>query len=1103
MNFKVFKFENRALSLQRMLWVMLLVFNVTTYSPQIYANNSKVAIDITGTILDAENNDPIPGVSIIVENTTQGTITDENGKFSLKVADKNTVLLISFVGYETQRIVVGDQTNFTISLVSGKTLDEVVVIGYGEAKKSDLTGSVGQIKTKTVEESGYANFQQAIAGKVAGVVVSETSGQPGSALTIEIRGASSLNFSTQPLYVIDGIPLEDPNVGSLNNNAYLAGVTAASPLASINPNDIASLEILKDASATAIYGSRGANGVVLITTKSGQKGKPKIGFNYSLSMAQPLKQVDVLRGQDYARLANEIRKVRNPTDTFIPYLESDFPKLVEFDPQKAATISALTSDANLTISGGDNRSKYYLSGQYYYQQGLVKSTDFKRYNFKGTYEIDLSARLKFNTSLTYTNSQANGNLSTSILQATQRWAPVNPFYNPDGSLNVLTRAFHYGSEIYDDPTFGRIYYNPRFPITEVINGIVENPTTFGVNPASLIDGKVKGGGIVNINNNNQLLGNTTLSYKLTDDLKLSGVFGVTSYNALLENYLPSTLTPSAGGTTITQRGVASIGNLQSLKLLYQTTLSYDKKIKKHNISAVIGATAEKFTEKRQTISSQGFVNDFTGVNNIQAGQTPQAPISNYNGYQLLSSILRTSYNYAGRYYLTFSARYDGSSKFTDDNRFGFFPSIGGSWRVANEKMFRKIKAISEFKLRASYGIIGNQALGAYNTLATLSNNSVIFGNNQVNAAYFPSRLPNTALTWESTKQANVGLDLGLFKNRIDLQVDIYRKTTDDLLYNVELPGTTGFSTQTKNVASITNEGLEIALSTVNVKTKDLTWSTSFNIAFNKGVVNRLAGNQGEFLAINQLVGNTFLFTLRPGEPIGQFVGLKSLPVWNEETIKTKPATFQSTAKEGDMRFADLNNDGLLTNDDRVVIGSALPDFTGGARTELTYKNFSLNVFFNYSYGNQIFNQNAWTMTDMSGTNANNVYQRAYDSRYIILSNVSDASKLDAIKANNLVTKTAGAGALLDRREVSDYYVEDGSFIRLKDINIGYTVPNALLKKLKVGSLKVYVNLQNMATWTKYTGLNPEANTGSLSTRGLDNGSYPLFKNYRFGVNATF
>jgi TonB-dependent starch-binding outer membrane protein SusC len=1085
--------KKRHLFLKFLLFVFFLFTAIIGYAQK---------IQITGKVTD-DKGEVLPGASIAIVGTTKGAVADINGNFTIKDAPANARIMVTYTGYEPQFIEVEGRTTLDVVMTEGKVLEEVVVIGYGEAKKSDLTGSVGQVKTKNIEESGYSNFQQSIAGKVAGVVVSETSGQPGSGLTIEIRGASSLNFSTQPLYVIDGIPLEDPSVGLLNNNVYLTGVTAASPLSAINPNDIASMEILKDASATAIYGSRGANGVILITTKSGQKGKPKVGFNYSLSMARPLRQVDVLGGQDYARLANEIRKVRNPTDPFVPYLESDFDNLVEFDPQRAATISALTSDANLTLSGGDTRSKYYLSGQYFYQQGLVRSTDFRRYNFKASFENDISARLKVNTSLTYTNSMANGNQVPAILQATQRWAPVNPFYNPDGSLNVLTRAFHYGPEVYEDAFFGKIYYNPRFPITEVVNGIVENPTTFGTNPAALIDGKSRGGGIVNINNNNQVLGSATLTYKLTQNLKLAGVFGITTYNALQENYLPSTFTPSAGSTTITQRGVASIGNLQTLKLLYQTTLSYDKKIKQHNINAVIGATAEKFTEKRQNMSSQGFVNDFTGVNNIQAGQSPQVPVSNFNGYQLVSSILRTSYNYAGRYYLTFSARYDGSSKFAEDNRFGFFPSIGGSWRIANEKMFKKIKAISEFKLRASYGIIGNQSLDAYRTLATLSNNSVIFGNNQINAAYFPSRLPNPSLKWENTQQTNIGLDFGLYKNRIDFQVDIYRKTTNDLLYNVDLPGTTGFSNQIKNVASITNEGLEISLTTVNYKTKKMMWSTSFNIAFNSGVVNRLAGNQGEFLGINQLVGNTFLFTLRPGEPIGQFVGLKTLPVWNEETIKTKPATFQSTAKEGDMRFADLNNDGLLTNDDRVVIGSALPKFTGGFRTEFNYGSFSLAAFFNYAYGNQIFNQNAWTMTDMSGTNANNVYQRAYDSRYIRLSDVTDETKLEAVRANNLVTKTAGAGTLLDRREIADYYVEDGSFIRLKDINIGYSLPGTLLKRLKIGSLKVYVNLQNMATWTRYTGLNPEVNTGSLATRGLDNGSYPLFKNYRMGVNATF
>nr|WP_293835701.1 TonB-dependent receptor [uncultured Arsenicibacter sp.] len=1052
---------------------------------------------VRGVVFAADTDERLPGVNVVLENTTQGTSTNKDGEFIINVPNANAVLVFSFVGYLPQKIKAGAAAKLEVRLdPDDKVLDEVVVIGYGEAKKSDLTGSVGQIKTKTVEESGYGNFQQAVAGRVAGVVVNETSGQPGSALSIEIRGAGSLNFSTQPLYVIDGIPLESPNVGALNANTNLSGGAVASPLSAINPNDIASIEILKDASATAIYGSRGANGVVLITTKSGQKGKPKITFNYSTAMATPLKQVDVLGAADFARMANEAYKYRNPASTFVPYLDSEIPGLVAFDPQKAVTIKAITQDANIAISGGENRSKYYISGQYFNQQGLIKSTGFKRYNVKVNYENELSSKVKLNTSLNITSSSSNGNLTSNIIQTTQRWAPILPFYTPEGNLNQITIPYYYGTQPYDDPTFGRIFYNPRFPITEVLANI--SPNSFANNPANYIDGNLKGGGTINRNTNTQIIGNATLSYKITDGLKLAGILGVTTYNGTLENYLPSTILPAF----TTQRGVASIGNLQSSKLLYQATLSYDKKIARHNLNAVVGATAEQYTEKRQTVSSQGFVNDLTGPNSIQSGQVPQAPASDYSGYQLLSSIFRASYNYDSRYYLTVSARYDGSSKFAKANQFGFFPSVGASWRIANEKFIKELNAVSELKLRASYGVIGNQALGPYNTLSTLSPGTVIFGNAQANAAYSLSRLPNTGLTWESTRQTNLGLDLGLFKDRVSVQVDLYQKKTNDLLYTIDLPGTSGFTNYTKNVASVTNKGLELSLSTVNIESRNMSWSTSVNIAFNRNTVNKLAGNSGEFLGINQLIGSSYLFILQPGQPIGQFVGLLAQPVWNAETIKTKPATFQPGAREGDMRYADVNNDGLLTNDDRVVIGSALPKFTGGFRTEFRYLNFDLAAFFNFSYGNKIFNQNDWNMTNMSGDN--NVYQRTFDARYIPLSalTAADESRREAILANNAVTRVPTAGSTFDRREVTDFYLEDGSFLRCKDINIGYNLSGSLARTLKISNLKVYVNLQNMITWTRYSGLNPEVGAGSLATRGLDNGTYPIFRNYRLGINLT-
>ena len=1072
-------------------------------------------IQITGTVTD-EKGEPLPSASVVIEGTTKGGITDSEGKFILKDAPPTAKLVVSFVGFDAQIIDVNNRTVIDVIMVEGKTLQEVEIvdIGYGSAKRSDLTGAVAQIKTKTIEESGYSNFQQAIAGKVAGVVVSETSGQPGSGLSIEIRGTSSLNFSTQPLYVVDGIPLENPNVGSLNTNANASGAGPSSPLSAINPNDIQSMEILKDASATAIYGSRGANGVVLITTKSGQKGKPRLSLNMSAGLISPLKKLELLTSQEYAQLTVEARKFRfliDPVtyrDSIPTYLPEEIPNLPYYDHQSDIGGRGLSQNVNVSLSGGDAKSRYYMSGEYSSNGGLIKSTNHNRYNFSLRYENDINSRLRVNTNLTLTRTVTQGTIVNSfvggVLLNALRWAPNNPFYDPEGNLNQISIPYHYGTTAYEDPALGTIYYNARFPLTTVLSNITSGQNgSYGPsrNPMNYITGN-NGRGVLNDNTNNQIVGSLTATYKITNDLKFTGIFGVTTYSSLLENYIPSTILPA--NTTV--RGVATLGTLQSNKFLYQGQLTYDKKIKKHTFNVVAVGTAEKFVEKRQTTSSQGFVNDLTGANNIQAGQIPQIPISNYDGYQLISSIARGSYNYDGRYYLTLSGRVDGSSKFASDKRFGVFPSIGGSWRVMSEKWFQNAKilrGVSELKLRASYGIIGNQALGSYNTLSTLSTGGVILGTSTTNTAFFPSRFPNRGLSWENTKQANIGLDLGLFKNRIDFEVNVYQKRTDDLLYQVDIPATSGFASYTKNVASLTNEGLELSLSTVNIKTKNWKWSTSANIAFNRNVVNKLAGNSGEFLGVNQLIGNSYLFILQPGEPIGRFYGLKSLPVWNDSTIKTKPATFQPGAREGDRRYADLNGDGLLTNDDRVFIGNALPKFTGGFRTELSYKKLDIAAFFSFSYGNQVFNQLDWTLTNMDGFG--NTYKKTYNDRYIYINNsgITDAAEIERIKAHNYQTRTNTAGSTFDLREVTDYFIEDGSFIRCKDINISYTLDSKLVKRMKMSFVKVYFNLQNMFTYTNYSGYNPEVNGGSLATKGLDNGSYPLNKTYRLGLNITF
>ncbi len=1049
-----------------------------------YAQQSK-QITIRGKVVDQAGQE-LPGVIVKSKNGQSNAIAKIDGTYAISVNSNESSIIFSYLGFTTQEKEINNQTIINVTLIPNtRSLEEIIVIGYGTQKKSDLTGSVTSVNVKNNESGAYSNFQQLIGGRAAGVVVSETSGQPGSGLSIEVRGTNSLNASSQPLYVVDGIPYDIPNISSLNNTPNALGATGASPLSAINPADIASIEILKDASATAIYGSRGSNGVVLITTKSGVEGKAKIAFNFSNGFTDLLKDISLLKSADYANLSNESYIARGLTSG-TPFLPNEIANLPNYNHQDAIIQSAQTRDLNVSLSGGDTKSKYYISGQYFDQEGIIISTQLKRYNFKINYDNNVTQKLKIATSLNLSNSVASGNVANSFaggyLNSALIWAPTSPLLNPDGSFNLLPR-YHYGTEALQDPTVGTLYYNPRFTTANVLASVDPNFN----NPLAYLTG------VTNDNTSTQILGNLSLNYAITKDLKLSGLLGVTTYNTLLENYIPIT-----APRTYTLRGVATIGNLQSRKLLYQTTLSYNKKIKKHNFTSVLGATLEDFVSKTQTASAQGFTTDVTGINAIQAGAVVQIPTTDVNDFKLVSTIFRGTYHYDYKYYLTISGRYDGSSRFAAGNQFGFFPSIGSSWRVTKEKWF-KVDAINELKLRASYGIIGNQAIDSYNTLSTLSYAGAVFGST-VNTGFAPSRIPNTDLTWEKTKQTNLGIDINLFKDRISITADAYQRRTSDLLYRVTLPGSSGFPDLIRNVASINNKGLEFSLSSVNVKTDNLTWSTDFNIAFNRNEVEKLSGAQGEFLPIQSLLNNAFFLSrIQAGQPIGQFYGYRTVGVWNAESILTKPTTFQSGVREGDRRYEDINNDGLLTDVDRVLIGNALPKYTGGFSSAVKYKNFEVSTFFSYSVGNDVFNQLNWGLTSSNGLN--NILQEAYDKRYIPITATTDPTRVDAIRANNLTTKYMSAGALMDNREITDFYVERASFLRCRDITLSYQFNPKILKTLKVSNLSLYTNLQNMFTITNYKGYNPEVNTGSGLARGLDNGSTPLGRTIRLGINV--
>lgn len=1053
---------------------------------------------ISGTI----NNDtgqPLSGASIQVIPENKAVTSGPDGQFVIEYKNITSKLRITYLGFKPKEYnIVNIPQPLIVSLeTDGKDMDEVIVIGYESKRKSEITTSTVKVDTKNNTEGGYANFQQLIGGRAAGVNVMENSTDPGGGISIEIRGTSSLSFSTQPLYVIDGVPMNSPDIGGLNNGqGSLSAYGSANPLSMINPNDIASIDILKDAAATAIYGARGSNGVVLITTKSGQVGKLKITMGANRSYVSRTKEIEMLNAQDYATFVNEAWAYRRSTGyyssaTLQPYLPSEIESLKTYDNQKDLLQTAPTSDLNFSLSGGDRMSKIYLSGQYYLQEGVLPSTSLQRYNGKLNYEGKISTKLTFTASANYSNTVRNGQPSATLTAAALAWAPTSPLINPDGGFNYVSDYMYgTGSAQYYDADNGRnVYYNPRFTVASVLasSAAIRNPLSFSGEK-----------GTKNVNTSSQLLANFGLTYNLTNALKINGLVGITSYDALLENYIPTTI--KAAGSSL--MGIASLGNSQNNSILYQLQANYNKRFgKSHNFSAVLVGSAEKYVSKTQTASSAGFTSNLTTFNSIQSGNTPDVPNSSYMANQLVSTIFRASYNYKTLYYLSASGRYDGSSKFVESEKFGFFPSLSGAWRVDQEEWFKKtLPMVSEFKLRSSWGLVGNQGINPYSTASTLGVASVVFGN-QINIGFAPNRLANPELQWEKTSSVNLGADISFLKNRLYLTAEVYRKYTDGLLFNVTPPLSTGYSTYTKNIASLSNEGIEFTLGGSILNNKGLKWSVDANIAFNRNRVEKLTGASDDFLDVNQVAGSSYLFRIQPGQPVGQFYGYKSIGVWTDQTILTKPATFQVGEKEGSRRYADLNNDGYLNDADKVYLGSAIPKFFGGFSTNLSYKNIELVAFFSYSVGNKIFNYYEITNNSMSGKN--NLPKTIFDKRYRIITPDMSPELAQSIRANNEVTQVQVAGTLLDPRESTDYYIEDGSFLRCRDITVSYLVPARWLKVLGLSSLKTYLNFQNLFTITKYSGYNPEVNSDAGLVRGVDRGTTPVGRGIRFGLNANF
>ncbi len=1005
---------------------------------------------VSGTIKDGSGA-ALSGVSITVKGARNGVTSGDAGEFSINVSP-NATLVFAHVGYKQQEIFVRDKTTLSITLeADNNELAQVVVIGYGTVRKSDLTGSVVSIKADDLKAVPVTSFDQALQGRAAGVQVTQLSGKPGAETSIRIRGTTSINAGNEPLYVIDGM-LVNSDAGDMSVGVTLGPRIGA--LSAINPNDIESIEILKDASATAIYGSRGANGVVIITTKRGKSGQGTVTFDSYYAQQEISHQVKVLNAAQFANFVNDAKINAGQTPVYVN------PKnLGEGTNWQGALLrTAPMANYQISFSGGDEKTKYAISGGYFDQDGIIINSNFKRYSFRANLDRELSKRLTVGNSITYARTSSDG---------------------------VLTNA----GTIVPGVVTAALLFNPILPIYD---STVRGGYTFENDRGTILGNPIADAKEYNsVTKSSRFIGNVYARYKIINGLELRTSFGVDAFSDDAASFAPNFLK-----RTQASNGEASIAKVEGLTWLNENTLTYNKDWReKHRINAVAGFTVQKFNNESLFAYAFGFPDGRTGYHNIAVAENPQTPVNNESQWSLLSYIGRVNYTLNDKYLFTATGRIDGSSKFSAGNKYGYFPSGAFAWRVSKENFMRGLTSVSDLKFRISYGVIGNQAIPPYQSLALIGPYSQGVFNSSAGSEVYNGMEPlsyvNKNLKWESTKQFDVGFDLGLFKQRITLTADYYSKLTYNLLLSTPIPTTSGFATTLLNVGNIQNKGVDIDLRTINT-TGALKWNTSFNFSLNRNKVTNL-NTQTDILLLNASL-------LRKGQPIGTFYGYvfdgifqsdeeaaKSPVLVGQEAGSANPA---SVAKAGDRKYRDINGDGKIDANDRTILGSAQPKFTFGFNNTLSYKGFDLSFFFQGSQGNKLANFNSFNLLNFTGQN-----------------NVAAEAGLDRWTPENPGNKypRALSSGSLDVGIFSSAIVEDASYLRLRNVTLSYSLPNQVLKRAKIQSVRVYISGSNLWTLTKYSGSDPEANTYGQSTTliGVDNGGYPQSKIYQAGVTLGF
>ena len=1022
---------------------------------------------VVGRVVDT-NDVPLIGVNVVVKGTTTGTTTGIDGNYTIKVGENQT-LIFSYLGYTTVEQPVGKRTAINVKMTEEATqlgAVEIVNIGYGTTTRRDLTGSVAKADLGTMMKANVTNFDQALSGRIAGVVVTTGDGSLGAEANITIRGNNSLTQSNAPLYIIDGFPSE----GSFAT--------------SINPADIESIDVLKDASATAIYGARGANGVIVINTKRGHEGKPTVNFSASFSMSHIANKVDLMDSYEFVRLQEELIAASTMENSYYSYSEElgrnltldDYRNIEAIDWQDKLYRTAYQQNYNVSLSGGNKEGlRYNVGFSALDQDGIIIRSNFQRYQGKANFTLPISKKLTLNVNANYSRTATNG---------------VNP-------TTAQTTSSSSGWLMYS--VWG---YRPVTPpgqdiLDSMLDEAVDGSNDYRFNPVKTAKNEYRKTLVDYLNSN------IALTWKITPELTFKTTGGYVLNKRRREEFNGSETYTGYPGSPSGKGVNGSIYWTDQSSWSNENTLNYKRRFgRSHNVDLMAGLSFQGQNYTYDGVSATQITSEELGIAGIHTGNYQKVQ-SNYYDWRMMSMFLRANYNFRYKYYLTFSFRADGSSKFPTDNRWGYFPSVGASWNFNRENLLKNSEWLNNGKLRFSWGLTGNNRTQTpydfYQQITVNPGSSgsldYVFDGERV-PGYYVSNMANEKLKWETTEQWNVGIDLGFFDDRLKVTADWYDKVTHDLLLYALLPGSSGYEQGMLNIGKIRNRGFEFTLETVNIKTRQFQWSTSFNIAFNRNRILALVDGQNTLqtaVTWDTRFNSQFPYISQVGKPTGMMYGFIYEGTYKPEDFDADgnlldgiPSYKGNKAQPGDLRYRDMNGDGKIDDYDRTIIGCGQPLHTGGFGNTFTWKNFDLNIFFTWSYGNDILNANRL------------IFESGYKSQTNQLASFADRWTPENPTSN--IPRTNATG----NEEYSSRIIEDGSFLRLKNVSLGYSFGGRGIRKAGISSLRIYVSADNIWTLTNYSGPDPEVSTrNSVLTPGFDWSAYPRAYGFTAGVNISF